>query len=1202
MEETTLTSRITETNVGPDDDNGDWTLSTPRLFAVVAFGYWLGSQMAFELADMSGLGAVFFVPAGITIGVMLRLPARRWWVVLLAAAVAESVSDAVNGIEATAIAGFVAANTVEPLVGAWIVRRGVRRIDLARRHDVFVFVFGAVLVAPVVGALIGAVADTRYNDDSLWTTAWQWWLGDGLGILLVGGFLLTWGSSPDRRSLRSWSGAALLAGTVITSAIAFHAIDLPAGFVVMATVALAGVVFGARAVAATTLLAGCTVAVGLAWGSRDLLSGLSDATALSVIQAELWVFMIAGLFVAAEAFEARRAQHETEAARVAAAIMERERRDLDGLTDVHDATTRLWSHVDPGEGYIEILGTALALSGCESGRLQVSDPRTGVMSVVAERIGPSATSPSSVVTLPMLGVEGTPMGELTVASNTPAVDPRQRRQLGIYAVAAAGYLERAALEAARHESEQRHRTMIEQAIDGIVVADPAGRFVEANPAVCEMFGYDRDELLGLAMTDLVWLRERARIPAEVEGIAAGSIVSGEWEFIRKDGSTFIGEMNLRGLTDGSVQGFVRDVTDRVSAELERDKTRRRLVLLQQLSAELSVAALPADVAQTAVRLVVDAFGADECTLQLDRPPDSDRWTARGSPSPDATPQQDDDTFVSHHAVRLPAQRGSLELGFREKRDLSPGDQGLLDAITSQLVAALDRSELHASAERSRELEKLRRIRAELVTDILTEIETVAGVKERAQRLLDLLVPDIADFASIETAGDDGPDEANVQIAAAGDADLDGHSRIFVPIDLGGDVTGTMMLGLRDPTREAYRRSDVEFATDVAQRAGIVLAGARLREEEHRIALRLQEALLPDQLVSTPETTITALYRAGSDRLEVGGDWYDSFSWPGGHVGVIVGDVVGHGLDAAAAMGRLRSAVAALAPVTGPDPAGILAALDHIARGSNGSDYVTACCAVLHIPSGTLRYASAGHPPMIVLSGDGTTRLLDAAQSPPLCNIEVDDRAEATTHLADHETLILYSDGLVERRRERFDDGLARLCAEAGNHRRSGSEGDLAEYLLNELVDPSTAEDDVVIVTMGYADAPDRFVRSIPASGDQLAPLRADVRSWLDRHDVGEAIRHDVLLAIGEACANAVEHAYVDASGVGSIEICLEIEGADLTAEISDHGSWRDPGAAGGNRGRGTGIMRAITSRFDRRTSPTGTTVVCQFSLDEELSA
>lgn len=273
------------------------------VFAAVTVGYLIGSEAAFRFADVTDLQAVFFIPSGITLAALVRLPRSRWWVVLASIAAAEFFQDMRAGLSASQSAGFVLANVVEPVVGALIITLAVRRrIDLTRLLDVRWFVIGGVVAGPAVGAAIGSVVDRSLGGDAFVTTFWQWWLGDGLGVLLVGGTLLAFGSSADRRSLWSSPGLALIVGAVACTITLLSLSDLPLMFIVLTGVVVAGARFGVRAVSLVSMLVAMTSAIVFVIDG-DVMVGVSDATGLVVITLKFLVFITGGMVVAAEVHE-----------------------------------------------------------------------------------------------------------------------------------------------------------------------------------------------------------------------------------------------------------------------------------------------------------------------------------------------------------------------------------------------------------------------------------------------------------------------------------------------------------------------------------------------------------------------------------------------------------------------------------------------------------------------------------------------------------------------------------------------------------------------------------------------------------------------------------------------------------------------------------------------------------------------------------
>lgn len=312
----------------------DWPSARARgtigLFLLTAITYAAGSQLALELIEMSGLSGVFFIPAGITVAFLLRLPRHRWWVVLAGAAIAEATMDLLAGLSPAATAGFVAANTIEPLIGALVVARFTTELDLARLRHVWVFLVGAVLIGPAVGALLGAGANRLLGGDDFLTTFWQWWLGDALGVLIIGSAILVWGSSPDRRSMASGRGALLLGGTVLLTVGILYLSEVPLFYVELMAIVIAGAFFGPRAVAVIVLIVTSGIAMFLAFDTGNLDMGLSEAfseaTALVFIKLRLGIFTIAGLILAAESNERESAISRSVEALTRARLAEADRR------------------------------------------------------------------------------------------------------------------------------------------------------------------------------------------------------------------------------------------------------------------------------------------------------------------------------------------------------------------------------------------------------------------------------------------------------------------------------------------------------------------------------------------------------------------------------------------------------------------------------------------------------------------------------------------------------------------------------------------------------------------------------------------------------------------------------------------------------------------------------------------------------------
>jgi serine phosphatase RsbU (regulator of sigma subunit) len=232
--------------------------------------------------------------------------------------------------------------------------------------------------------------------------------------------------------------------------------------------------------------------------------------------------------------------------------------------------------------------------------------------------------------------------------------------------------------------------------------------------------------------------------------------------------------------------------------------------------------------------------------------------------------------------------------------------------------------------------------------------------------------------------------------------------------------------------------------------------------EAKVAAVLQHAMLPHALETIEGAELTARYLPASVGLEVGGDWFDIIDIGNGRIGVVVGDVVGRGLHAAAAMGQLRSATSAAVLAT-QSPSRALGVLDRMAVRIEGGTCATAFSATIDLERSEVTYSSAGHPPPLMIDRDGRCALLDRAQSLPL-GVELAEGPwkDATAPFPRGSTLVLYTDGLVERRGESFDDGIQRLmdCLTALVDQ---SCDDLADALIAALRNEQPREDDIALI-------------------------------------------------------------------------------------------------------------------------------------------
>jgi serine phosphatase RsbU (regulator of sigma subunit) len=243
---------------------------------------------------------------------------------------------------------------------------------------------------------------------------------------------------------------------------------------------------------------------------------------------------------------------------------------------------------------------------------------------------------------------------------------------------------------------------------------------------------------------------------------------------------------------------------------------------------------------------------------------------------------------------------------------------------------------------------------------------------------------------------------------------------------------------------------------------------RLRQahsREREVALALQEAMLPDRRQVSPHHRAAVRYRPAVGALNVCGDWYDLVDLVDGHrVGVSVGDVVGHGLEAAGVMGQLRSALSAASRVA-EGPAQALDVLGRYAHVVSGAESATAVTTFIDFVRHTITYSSAGHLPPVLVHPDGRAEFLDGATDTPLdARPDPIPRPQAETAFTPGATLVLYTDGLVERRGEDIDTGLARLTDALYRNRGQDPET-LADTVLLELLPPGGATDDTALIVV-----------------------------------------------------------------------------------------------------------------------------------------
>ncbi|MFI9005719.1 SpoIIE family protein phosphatase [Actinosynnema sp. NPDC053489] len=394
--------------------------------------------------------------------------------------------------------------------------------------------------------------------------------------------------------------------------------------------------------------------------------------------------------------------------------------------------------------------------------------------------------------------------------------------------------------------------------------------------------------------------------------------------------------------------------------------------------------------------------------------------------------------------------------------------------------------------------------------------------------------------------------------------------------------GVLVVRVEPQGRPTLSTEDLTLLALLAGHLGQGLHRMHQIDQQRETALALQRAILgPARL---PDG-FAVRYEPASRPLKVGGDWYDTFALPDGRTAVVVGDCVGHGLEAATVMGQLRSACRALL-LQELSPARTLTALDRFGATLPGAICTTLFCAVLDTATGELVYSSAGHPPGILVLPDGASRMLDQGRGLPLAVRPDRERPEATISVPARATLLLYTDGLVERRRRPITDGID-AAASAMQDARDVPVDELASRVMADLAPPNGYEDDVALLVYRHPAPLDVTFSAAPG---ELAPVRHTLRAWLDSCDITAQQTFDILVAAGEACTNAVEHGHRDHPG-RPIRLRATALPDEVRLVVTDTGAWRAPEpVSDGRRGRGLHVMRGLVDSVTVLPGATGTTV------------
>ena len=406
---------------------------------------------------------------------------------------------------------------------------------------------------------------------------------------------------------------------------------------------------------------------------------------------------------------------------------------------------------------------------------------------------------------------------------------------------------------------------------------------------------------------------------------------------------------------------------------------------------------------------------------------------------------------------------------------APATDGRGATVHVALSGARDRSRYERDLLTARRRAELAATQTRILLDVTSALSQAIGVDNVASALLDAATKHLgAEAATLWFPDGDG---TLVPVRSVGETTADAPrpslgrilhdratvtraGRVVVPLHGHSALRGALSLTPRDdPAAEPV---DLAMVTGVGQQAGLALERARLYEESAGVAHSLQQALLASDPPLDARFAMATTYRPGVESLEVGGDWHDAFTPEADILAVVVGDVVGRGLGAAIAMGQLRSAVRALAG-PGSGPAALASGLDRFVHKVRAGASATMVQAHLDLTSGHLRYSCAGHPPPLLLPAAGAPTLLWEGRSPPLgVTLPGVERTEAELSLEPGDQLLLYTDGLVERRDRSLQAGLAALTQAAAALRGCAPE-ETVQALTAALLDGRATRDDVCVL-------------------------------------------------------------------------------------------------------------------------------------------
>ncbi|MQS13160.1 SpoIIE family protein phosphatase [Streptomyces kaniharaensis] len=446
----------------------------------------------------------------------------------------------------------------------------------------------------------------------------------------------------------------------------------------------------------------------------------------------------------------------------------------------------------------------------------------------------------------------------------------------------------------------------------------------------------------------------------------------------------------------------------------------------------------------------------------------------------------------------------------------------------------------------------------------------------------VLVPVVADDVAVDYA---------IALGGARLAQVvSGRSMLVVPLSARGTVLGILKL-LRLSDRARFDESDAATLKELAVRAALSLDNARLHRAESRVATTLQRSMIPTRPPQIPGVQIAHRYLPGDPKAEVGGDWFDAIQLPGSRVALVVGDVMGHGLHSAAAMGRFRTAMQTLAALDLP-PGQLLRHLDNLAH-KLGDDHLATCLYAVYDPiNRTCELASAGHVPPVLVHPDGSGELLEIPAGAPIGVGGVPFVAK-TIDVSDGSMLVLCTDGLVEVRGGDIGAGLAALCGNLIDPQQSPEQA--CDVVLKRLHSDDRKDDVALLVARFDGVAPSEVATwNLTVDNREVRRVRTLVREQLAGWHL-EALSDTTELLVSELVTNAVR--------VARDRVQLQLIRVDkLLVEVSDDNHnlpSLEPAEQLGETGRGLTLVTKLAERWGTARKAVGKVVWFELPLPHE---